>query len=174
MRTTTYKKKIKLPVDLGEDLSLDKFEVFRGLSEADIARIVEAGLIRSLNGGKVLFRKGDVGKDVFLVLRGKIQLVDEYDSHKKVLAELGPGEFFGEMSMVEKHHIHSLHAIVKEPSQLLVLRNDVLNRLIDDKMPKRFLKNIIGVLCNRIHTNKNMYMRARYYDRSSKEVYWQG
>ena len=153
---------------------MDKFDVFRGLSGPDIDRIVKAGVIRSLNGGKVLFRKGDRGTDVFLILSGKIQLVDEYEGHRKVLAELGPGEFFGEMSMVEKHHIHSLHAIVKVPSHILVIRNDILNKLIDDKMPKRFLKNIIGVLCRRIHANKNLYMRARYYDKSSKDVNWQG
>jgi len=174
MRSTINKKKIKLNLDLLEKFSLDKFEVFKGLSGFDIDRIFEAGVIRSVEGGKLLFRKGDIGTEVFLVLKGKVQLVDEYDNHKKVLAELGPGEFFGEMSMVEKAHTHSLHAIVKRPSQLLVLTNHVLNKLIDDKLPKRFLKNIIGVLCTRIHANKNLYMRARYDDKSSKEVKWQG
>ena len=174
MRSTVNRKKIKLNPDVLEKFSLDQFDVFKGLSGSDIDRIFEAGVIRSLEGGKVLFRKGDTGTEVYLVLKGKVQLVDEYDSHKKVLAELGPGEFFGEMSMVEKVHTHSLHAIVKRPSQLLVLTNHVLNKLIDDKLPKRFLKNIIGVLCNRIYANKNLYMRARYYDKSSKDVKWQG
>ncbi len=174
MRSAGDRNKMKLALDLGEEISLDKFEVFRGLSGSDIGRIVDAGVIRSVGGGKLLFRKGEIGKNVFLILKGKVQLVDEYDTHKKVLAELGPGEFFGEMSMVEKVHTHSLHAVVKEPSQILVLRNHILDKLIDDKLPKRFLKNIIGVLCNRIHANKDMYMRARYYDKSSREVKWQG
>jgi len=167
-------KNMNLAFDLGEKPSLHDFEVFKGLSRSDVNRIVGAGVIRSLDRGKLLFRKGDIGEDVFLVLKGTIQIVDEYDNHKKALAELGPGEFFGEMSMLERAHKHSVHAVVKEPSQLLVLRNKVLNKLIDDKMPKRFLKNIIGVLCHRIHANKDMYMRARYYDKSSKNVNWQG
>jgi CRP-like cAMP-binding protein len=174
MKPTVNKKRIRLNLDVLEKFSLDQFDVFRGLSISDIDRIFEAGVIRSLEGGKVLFRKGDLGTEVYLVLKGKVQLVDEYDGHKKVLAELGAGEFFGEMSMVEKDHIHSLHAVVKRQSQILVLTNHVLNKLIDDKLPKRFLKNIIGVLCTRIHTNKNLYMRARYYDKSSKQINWQG
>ena len=174
MRSPEFANKLKSALALDEEMSSEKFEIFRGLSESDIDRIVEAGIIRSVSGGKLLFRKGDVGKEVFLILKGKIHLVDEYDKHKKVLAELGPGEFFGEMSMVEKVHTHSLHAIVKEPSQLLVLENQILSKLIDDKLPKRFLKNIIGVLCKRIHENKNLYMRARYNDKSSKNVKWQG
>jgi CRP-like cAMP-binding protein len=174
MRSATHKNKLKQALDFGEKRLPEKFEVFRGLGASDIDRIVEAGIIRTLAGGKILFRKGDAGKEVFLVLNGKIQLVDEYDTHKKVLAELGPGEFFGEMSMVEKHHTHSLHAIVKEPSHLLVLENRVLNHLIDNDLPKQFLKNIIGVLCHRIYANKNMYMRARYYNKFSKDIKWQG
>ena len=174
MRAPANKRKTKMALELGEDVSLDKFEVFKGLSGSDINRIVEAAVIRSLNGGKILFRKGDIGKEVYLILKGKIQLVDEYDTHKKVLAELGSGDFFGEMSMVERVHIHSLHAIVKEPSHLLVLENRTLNKLIDDNLPKRFLKNIIGVLCHRIHANKDMYMRARYDNKSPREVRWQG
>ena len=174
MPSTKDKKNMRLAPDFVERLSLNDFEVFRGVSSSDVNRLVEAGLIRSVDRGKALFLKGDIGEDVFLVLKGTVQIVDEYDKHKKVLAELGPGEFFGEMSMFEKTHRRSVHAIVKESSQILVLRNTVLNKLIDDRMPKRFLKNIIGVLCHRIHTNKNMYMRAKYYDKSSKDVNWQG
>jgi len=174
MRSPGHTNKLKSALALDEKILMEKFDIFRGLSGSDIDRIIEAGIIRSVSGGKSLFRKGDVGREVFLVLKGKVHLVDEYDRHKKVLAELHTGEFFGEMSMIERNHIHSVHAIVKEPSQLLVLEDHVLNKLIDDKLPKRFLKNIIGVLCRRIHANKNMYMRARYDDKSSKDVKWQG
>ncbi len=174
MQSTAQKKKAKPAPDLAEKYSLDSFEIFRGLTRSEIDRIAEAGVIRSIPAEKTLFRKGTTGKDVFLVLKGKIQIVDEYDNYRKILAELGPGEFFGEMSMFERVHTRSAHAIVKEPSQLLALDGDVLNKLIDKKLPKRFLKNIIGILCHRIRANNNMYMRARYYEKSSKVVRWQG
>ena len=174
MQSGTDTKNAKPTPDIEEEVSLHNFEVFRGLSGADINRIVGAGIIRSVDRGKLLYRRGDKAKEVFLILKGTVQIVDEFDGHKKVLAELGPGEFFGEMSMVEKAHTRSVHAVVKELSQILVLRNDALNKLIDTKLPKRFLKNIIGVLCHRIHVNKNMYMRARYDNKSSKNVNWQG
>lgn len=174
MQSTATRKKMKLAPDIRERFSLEGFRIFRGLTESEVDRIIEAGVIRSVDGGKVLFRKGDIGNDVFLILKGKIQIVDEYENHKKSLADLGPGEFFGEMAMFEKIHTRSTHAIVKDPSQLLVIENDVLDKLIDKKMPKQFLKNIIGALCHRIRTNNTMYMRARYSDKSSKIVRWQG
>lgn len=160
--------------DLEEELDLESFEVFRGLSRSDIDHIVTAGLLRPIDGEKWLYRKGDVGNDVFLILRGMVQIVDEYDKHKKIIVELGAGEFFGEMAMFEKIHTRSTHALVKKPSQLLVLRNDILHKLIDKRLPKRFLKNIIAVLCHRIRANKDMYMRARYHDKSNKDIRWQG
>lgn len=174
MQSAGYKEAMKAALEVEKKFSMNKFELFAGLSKKAIAHIVAAGVIRSVDGGKLLFRKGEIGKEVFLVLRGKVQLVDEYDTHRKVLAELGSGEFFGEMSIIEKAHVHSVHAIVKEPSHLLVLTNHMLNKVIDDMMPKQFLKNIIGVLYNRIYANKNMYMRARYNDQSRSDVNWQG
>jgi CRP-like cAMP-binding protein len=174
MQSATYKKMKKLAPNLEETFSPDNFEIFRGLSSTDVGRIVNAGIIRSVDGGKVLYRKGDVGDDVYLVLGGKVQIVDEYDGHKKTLAEFGKGEFFGEMSMFEKAHTRSTHAIVKEPSRLLVIKNDVLDKLIDKKLPKRFLKNVILVLYRQIRVNRSMYMHARYNDKSSKDIRWQG
>ncbi len=174
MQLTTNRRNKKSGADVGGEPSLENFDVFRGMSSSDVNRIIGAGVIRSLDRGRLLFRKGDIGEDVFLVLKGMVQIIDEYDDHKKAVAELVPGEFFGEMSMFEKAHKRSVHAVVKESAQILVLRNNILNKLIDDKMPKRFLKNIIGMLCRRIHMNKNLYMRARYDGKSSRNVVWQG
>jgi len=175
MQTATYNKKMrKMAPDLEEAFSFETFEIFGGLSKGDIDRIVGAGVIRTVDGGKLLYRKGDKGKDVFLILKGHVQIADEYEHHKKILAELGPGDFFGEMSMFKKNHLRTTHAIVKESSHLLVVKNDVLNKMIDKKLPNRFLKNIIRVLCHRIRANNLMYMRSRYHEKSSKEIRWQG
>lgn len=174
MQALKYRMMKKLAPDLGGTVSLEDFEIFGGLRKADIDRIVEAGVIRSAEGGKLLFRKGDIGDEVFLILRGKVQIADEYEHHKKILAELEPGDFFGEMSMFENIHTRSTHAIVKEASQLLIIKNEDLNHLINRKLPNRFLKNIIRVLCHRIRANNILYMRARYHDKSSREIRWQG
>ena len=174
MPSAAHKRKTKLAADLRETFSLDDFKIFWGLSRSEVNCLIEAGVMRSVAAGKLLFRKGDKGEKVYLILKGTIQIVDEYDKHRKSVAEVGPGEFFGEMAMFERVHTRSTHAIAKEHSQLLVLENDVLEKLIDKKMPKQFLKNIIAALCHRIRANNAMYMRARYYDKSSKTINWQG
>ena len=148
------------------------YEIFSGLSKSETSRIVDLGVIRQIDGGKVLFRKGDVGDEMYIILKGKIDIIDEYDTHKKILAELGPGEFFGEMAMFEKC-MRSAHALAKEPTQLLALSEEVLRHLIEKKIPKQFLANIIGVLCHRLRLTNRMYMHAQY-GKSSKDVKWLG
>ncbi|RJP22848.1 MAG: cyclic nucleotide-binding domain-containing protein [Candidatus Abyssobacteria bacterium SURF_5] len=149
------------------------FDVFKGLSKSEINSIIDLGMIRPIDKGKLLFKKGDVAHEMFILIKGKIDIIDEYDTHKKVLAELGAGEIFGEMAMFGRH-IRSAHALVREPSQVLVLSEDVLNKMLEKKIPKGFLTNIIGVLCHRLRLTNMMYMKAKYGESYPKEVEWMG
>ena len=117
------------------------FNIFEGLSKSQRDRVVGSGAIRPLARDKFLFRKRDEGREMYVVLTGKIQIVDEYGPEEKVLAELGPGEVFGEMAMFEKQHRRSAHARAKEPSQVLVISEEIMSRLLDKKMPEQFLTN---------------------------------
>lgn len=149
------------------------YDIFGGLSKPEINRIIDSGVIRRIDSGKLLFRKGDMGDEMYIILKGKIHIIDEYDTHKKILAELGPGEIFGEMAMFEKR-MRSAHALAREPAQILALSEDVLKRLIEKKIPKQFLANVIGVLCHRLRITNKMYMHAKYGDKTSKDVKWLG
>ena len=145
------------------------YDAFRGLSKAEIKAISDMGAIRTVEGGKLLFRKGEIGHEMYIMLTGKIQIIDEYETHKKILAELGTGELFGEMAMFEGH-ARSAHAFAKERSQVLVLSEEVLTKLLEKKVPKGFLTNIIAILCHRLRVTNNMYMRTKYGEAFPKEV----
>ena len=138
------------------------FNIFEGLSRSDRNRVVGTGAIRPIDRGKLLFRKGDVGREMYIVLTGKIQIVDEYGPEEKVLAELEPGEVFGEMAMFEEQHMRSAHARASERSQVLVLSEDIMKKLLSKKMPDQFLNNIIITLCHRLRITNSMFMRAKY------------
>jgi CRP/FNR family cyclic AMP-dependent transcriptional regulator len=49
--------------------------------------------------GTVLFREGDAGKDLYLIVNGRVLIYKESTGTRKTLAELGPGDFFGEMAV---------------------------------------------------------------------------
>ena len=146
-------------------------EIFQDLKKSEINRIVDSGMISRLDGGKVIFRKGDIGHEMFIVLKGKIQIIDEMGEKRKILAELGAGEIFGEMAMFEKR-TRSAYAVTKEPSQVLALSEDVLTKLLEKKIPRKFLANVIGVLCHRLRVTNNMFMRAKYGSKDPKSIQW--
>ena len=147
-------------------------DIFQDLKKSEIARITDSGVIRTVDSGKVLFRKGDVGHEMFIVLKGKIHIIDELDDKKKILAELGAGEIFGEMAMFEKR-VRSAYAVVREQSQILVLSEDALVKLLEKKIPRKFLANVISVLCRRLRVTNNMFMRAKYgATKQSKQFKW--
>jgi CRP/FNR family cyclic AMP-dependent transcriptional regulator len=73
---------------------------------------------------KVLFRAGDAGDAMYVIERGKVRIcVQATDGHELTLAELGHGDFFGEMAMFDGQR-RSANAVVAEESRLAVLSRE--------------------------------------------------
>ena len=48
----------------------------------------------------MLFREGETGKEMFVLQSGKVAITKTVRDTEKILAMLGPGEFFGEMAII--------------------------------------------------------------------------
>jgi CRP/FNR family transcriptional regulator, cyclic AMP receptor protein len=73
---------------------------------------------------KVLFRAGDVGDAMYLIERGKVRIsVQATDGRELTLTELGRGEFFGEMALLDGQR-RSANAVVAEEARLAVLSRE--------------------------------------------------
>ncbi|MBX5481177.1 MAG: Crp/Fnr family transcriptional regulator [Myxococcaceae bacterium] len=70
--------------------------------------------------GTVLFREGDPGKEMYVVQSGKVAISKRVRDVEKVLATLGPGEFFGEMAIISNKP-RNASATVSEDARLLVI-----------------------------------------------------
>lgn len=55
---------------------------------------------RQFEPGSVIFTEGEHGKHMFVLQSGRVRIVKEHASGARVLAVLGPGEFFGEMAIL--------------------------------------------------------------------------
>jgi CRP/FNR family cyclic AMP-dependent transcriptional regulator len=75
---------------------------------------------RNVPAGQVLFREGEPGKEMYVIQSGKVRLSRYIRGAEKLLADLGPGEFFGEMSIINDKP-RTATAVVLEDAQLLVL-----------------------------------------------------
>ncbi len=77
-----------------------------------------AALTRSYPAGTVLFEEYDPGSRMYVIRRGKVKIARHNGEHEIVLAVLGPGEFFGEMALLENLP-RSATATVVEDSELV-------------------------------------------------------
>jgi CRP-like cAMP-binding protein len=51
--------------------------------------------------GEIIFSEGDLGTEMFIIQQGKVQILKRFRGEDQELAELGQGDFFGEMSILE-------------------------------------------------------------------------
>lgn len=49
--------------------------------------------------GEVIFRQGDSGREVYVIVNGEVEIVREGPGQARI-AKLRPGEFFGEMALI--------------------------------------------------------------------------
>ncbi len=70
--------------------------------------------------GAVLFREGEGGREMFVVQSGRVTVSKRVGPVEKILASLGPGEFLGEMAILNNRP-RSATATCAEASKLLVI-----------------------------------------------------
>lgn len=80
--------------------ALKATEICRLLSDAEMAAIAPILEMRTLAPGAELFREGDPGDGLFLVVSGEIDVVKRGPSGERSLAKLGPRSVLGEMALI--------------------------------------------------------------------------
>lgn len=76
--------------------------LFRDFAEPHLLSLAPRLRERKLKKADVLFREGDPGQEMFLIQSGSIIISKPITGRvEQVLARMGPGEFFGEMSLVD-------------------------------------------------------------------------
>jgi thioredoxin reductase (NADPH) len=78
-------------------------QVFPVLTEAQINRIRPFASLRHVNDGDVLFRADDSDAPFFILLSGSMEIVQPDMNGERLVANHGPGEFTGEMTMITGH-----------------------------------------------------------------------
>ncbi len=106
--------------------------VFSDLDDAELATVFSLMRELSLATGETLFREGDSGREMFVILEGKICVsVATKDGGELCLAEIGEGAFIGEMSLIEDlPRSATCKGVV--PTTLLGLNAEGLRVLMDD------------------------------------------
>lgn len=75
---------------------------FSMLTEAETRKLLERAVTRKFGKGQVIFRKGDAGSGMFVVLSGHVAVsIDSASGNDRPLRPYGPGDVIGDISMFD-------------------------------------------------------------------------
>ena len=109
---------------------LSDVDLFRGLSERDMAELDRVTTITTVPRGRVFYEPEDVSQVLFLIREGRVQIYRISPEGKKlVIATLGPGALFGEMALLGQQ-MHNAFAEALDDCRIFVMSRADLERLI--------------------------------------------
>ena len=83
-----------------------KAQIFPVLSDDQVARLTEYGVVEDLPKGSLVFQRGDRGADFFLVLEGNIEIFDfDENGDPNVFTVHGRHQFTGELDLFNNREI---------------------------------------------------------------------
>ncbi|MFI5398825.1 MAG: Crp/Fnr family transcriptional regulator [Candidatus Binatia bacterium] len=94
--------------------------------------------------GSMIFRQGDPGNEMFVISQGRVRLTIGTAGHEKEVAVFGPGDFFGELSLLSDEP-RSATAEAVEDATLLAIGRDAFAMMVQDDLDIVFrMMNIQG------------------------------
>ena len=117
------------PTSIDGAVALEDNDLCRHLDAEDVRVLRGAVVERSLGPGEILFAAHASGAEMYIVLRGQVDIrLPTTSHHHKRLASCGPGSFFGELSML-KPGPRTAEALAMRRTELLVLERSGLAQL---------------------------------------------
>jgi len=125
---------------------------------------------RMYTKGAYIFREGDTGREMYYILMGNVRVEKSAGQVKKVLAEMGPGEYFGEMAaLIEVPRTAS--ALATEDSNLAVIDGNTFRNLLQESGDVSLF--MLKEFSNRIkHTNLALEELTRSWIRLIAVLYF--
>lgn len=133
---------------------LSELPLLAGLPDAVRGLLAERLDSRPFKTGDRLFAEGDPGDAVYFILSGRVAIQKSLDAAKgtfKTLAVMGPGDFFGEMALLEKEARSAAAVAAADGEALSLSARDFGRWLSDDsKIPLKFLLPFVTTLSARL------------------------
>lgn len=126
---------------------LGRVPLFQGLPRSDLARIAELVTPREAAAGEFLFREGDAGDKLYIVVDGAVEVLKErpLGDHERLAIKRG-GESFGEMSLLNDAPRSASVRAVEDSRLLSVTRSEFDELLGGEGISVRLVRGLARAL----------------------------
>ena len=115
--------------------------------------------INEFDVGDIIFEEGSTGRELFVVLDGRIDIFKLDGATRTMIVTLGKGEFFGEMAVIDGS-ARSATAVAAAPKTRVMRINHARFVYLVSQQPA-FALMVMDALSKRLRASNALHFRAR-------------
>ena len=132
------------------------YSFFQDFSDEEMFSIFRMSNKETYKSGEMVFEEGTSGAKMYVILSGTCSLQKNIYGEPHTIRTLGPGECFGEMTLIDKMP-RSASVIVTEDCQLVAI-NDVVLRASDPQLALKLYRNLASMISEKLRKLDKKYM----------------
>lgn len=143
---------------------LRDFEIFKDYSDELLSQLSEVILQKEFEENEIIFREGDEGDSLYLVLEGEIAIkkaLNKPGDEEKTIAMIEKGSFFGEMALFDQKPRSGSAYATRRSKVLILKKEDFLNlQKKDPNMAMTTLITINRVMSERLRKTSKSFLSS--------------
>jgi CRP/FNR family transcriptional regulator, cyclic AMP receptor protein len=156
-----------------EDISLLKqIPLFREFKATELMNVSMVATRAGFAAGELIFKERSRGDSFCVIKSGQVRVIKaDTSGEEHVLAVLKPGEYFGEISLLD-HSPRSASVYADSNTELLIIKAQDFDNLIagNQEIERKFYKSFSRVLCDRLRVTNDNLTFSREVNRMIEEI----
>jgi len=137
-------------------IALESIELFRGLAREELQALRLIAREKHFAAQTVIFNEGDPGDGVYFVKNGLVEIAGLVCGNRRILSQLGPGEIFGEMAVIEHRPRSATATAAKDTDVYYLPRGEMLSFI--QRSPGLAL-GLLQYISHRLREFSQLYLR---------------
>ena len=135
---------------------LRNVSIFRDLDSGELARVAEVCREQNFVSGEYIFREGEAGNRLYLIVEGEVRISREVPGREEALAILKQGALFGEMAVFDRSE-RSTDAISNGGTKVITISRSDFELLLDfnREIAYKVLWAVVRLLSHRLRSTND-------------------
>lgn len=146
-----------------KELKWSDIPLFKGLNSAEIVQVICAGKVIKLHAGEYVFRAGDQGNVMYVIISGSVRVETVIGGSRQELARFTTGQIFGEIAFVA-NVLRTADIVAEEELEVLEISEPFFQELILElpQTAAKILVNLSKILCERLANTTRSWIDSEY------------